>query len=564
MKRTGFGAALLAAALVLGACSSAGTPGSGGSGADSSASGAATKVAPADYLHAKYDELQQGGTLTSAVAEITEQSNPFQQDGTRYTSDLWWWYNPQLALFDDDGTWHFNPDYFDDVKASEVDGNTVVTYKIKKEATYNDGTPIDVKAFQNTWKSNNGKDEAYLPSSTDGYERIKSVEPGADDKEVVVTFDGIYAWWQGLFNDLLHPSIDTAEKYNKSYVKNAHPELGAGPYKVDHINYDGGEAVFVPNEKWWGPKGKLDKRVFKVMEDQASINAFVNGEIDYTGIGSQERLAKVKDMSGIKQYTSMQPRNSLLELNAAGPILKDIKVREAVMDAIDREGIANIAFQGLNYHESLPGSFLLFSTQPGYSDNAGQAVKYDPENSKKLLDEAGWKAGSDGIRAKNGEKLTLRLPLLGDDETIKNESAAIQQNLKAVGIDLTLDTRPSSDFSKVVTSHDFDLMTLAFSATDPFGVAYFGQIYKSDSGLNYSATGTEELDKKIKDLAQIGNPDEQIKAANTLEVEAFKRFGILPLYNGPTMVAVKDNLANYGAMGFAINPIENIGFVAAK
>ncbi|MCF2705965.1 ABC transporter family substrate-binding protein [Arcanobacterium haemolyticum] len=560
MKKTGIVALVAAAALALSACG-----GSGSSGSDSSAK-ATTKAKATDYLKADYKDLKDGGTLTLAITELGEQQNPFHQDGTSYTNWLWYWYNPQLALFDDEANYHPNPAYFDDVKDEVVDGNTVVTYKIKDEAVFNDGTPIDVKAFQNTWKSNSGQDEAYAPSSTDGYELIKSVEPGASDKEVVVTFNGVYAWWQGLFNMVLHPSVDTADEYNNLYVNTLQPDLGAGPYKVETFDQASGVVSFVPNEKWWGDKPKLERVSYKQMEVQASLNAFLNKEIDVTSVSTAERYSAVKDVQGINIYTAMIPSNALLTLNSANPILSDPVVREGIFQGVDRQTIFNVVFNGLDYQEDLPGSFTLFAIQNGYEDNFSKAVKYDPEAAQKTLEEGGWVAGSDGIREKDGQKLSLRFVLVGDSAVAKNRATALQQMMKNIGVDLKVEERPSADFSKIMKNRDFDLFVSGFSSTDPFGVAYFGQIYASDSGLNKSGTATAELDAKIKELQKIAEPSEQIAKANELEVEAFKQYGIMPLYNGPGMAAVREGLANFagntsqGSMGLTINAVETIGY----
>ncbi|WP_124039095.1 ABC transporter family substrate-binding protein [Neoactinobaculum massilliense] len=558
MKKTGIFALTAAAALVLSACS--GTSGSGKASASASGS---TQLAAGDYLEASYDELKDGGNLTLPISELTAQMNPFQQDGTLYTSTMWYWYNPQLALFDADGTWHFNPDYFTDVKAEEKDGNTVVTYDIREEAKFNDGTPIDVKAFQNTWKSNNGEDADYLPSSTDGYERITSVEAGTSDKQVVVTFDGIYAWWQGLFNDVLHPAVNTAKLYNETYLNAAHPEYGAGPYKVKNYDPQGGVITFERNEKWWGPKGKLDSITYRQMESQASINAFKNGEIDATSVGTADHLAQIKGMENVSVYTATLTANYLMTLNAKSGPLQDKAVRKAIFESIDRSQLATIRFNGIDYHEDAPGSFLLFESQKGYEDNFSKVASFDPENAKKELDAAGWTAGSDGIRAKDGEKLTVNYVEFGDDQTTKNLGLAIQQELKAVGVDLQIDSRAGTEFSNTLAKNDFDMLLMGFSSSDPFGVAYFGQIYASD-GLNRSGTTWEPTDERLKKLQEIGDPDEQIAEANKLEVEALSEYGIMPTFNGPDKVAVKSDLANTGAMGFAVIPKENIGYVASK
>lgn len=558
-------AAVTASALILSGCAGGD---SGSSGSDSSADGAS---APGEELEVSLDgayneqdreSLAKGGELTLAISEISEQQNPFQADGTLYTSNVWKFYNPQITLFNGKGEFEPNNDYLTEVTDEVVDGKTVVTYTIRDEAQYNDGTPIDWKSFEHTWKFNNGENEELNVSSTDGYELIESVEQGENEKQAVVTFKQEYAWWQGLFGFLLPTQVDSAEVYNEGYINELHPEWGAGPYKVDNVDFNTGTVSFVPNENWWGDEPLLDRVTFRQMESQASINAFKAGEVDATGVASKDRLASVEDMDGIEIRTAMRPSNILITLNSESPHLGDIKVREAIMTGIDRAQLATIRFNGIGYEEELPGSFTLYQTQEGYEDIFGELVQFDVEKAKSLLDEAGWTEGSNGVREKDGETLTLNYVLLGDDPNSRASASATQKMMRDIGVDLQIQERPSSDFSKVITERSFDVFPMGFASSDPFGVAYFGQMYMSDSELNRSGTGTEELDAKIEELQQIGDGDEQIARANELEKEALGTYGIMPFANGPDMVAVADpKLANYGAYSFATVGVEDIGYM---
>ena len=140
---------------------------------------------------------------------------------------MWRWYNPVLAFFTPDGVYSFNRDYLTDVHKAVDGGQTVVTYTINPRATYNDGTPIDWRAFENTWRLNRGTDPNYIASSTDGYDQIESVTRGVDDKQAVVRFRGIWAWPDGLFNTLLHPKIAThgtsTAPTSRTRVQNSEP-----------------------------------------------------------------------------------------------------------------------------------------------------------------------------------------------------------------------------------------------------------------------------------------------------------------------------------------------------
>ena len=508
--------------------------------------------AAGDYNPLERDQIQDGGELTMAITEMAEQQNVFHANMNRYTRNVWDKYNPQLTLFDGDGTYHPNPAYLSEVKDEVVDGKTVVTYTIVDEANYNDGTPIDWKSFENTWKFNNGSNPDVQVNSTDGYELIESVTRGETDKQAVVTYKQAYPWWEGLFGNLVPPQVDSADTFMNAYLKQLHPEWGAGPFKVENVNFETGEVSFVRNEKWWGEPAKLERISYRAMEDQASINAFRAGEIDLTGVGSRDRLETARQMGDQADIrVSLRPSNFLLTINSEAPGLEDPKVREAIMTAIDRSQLAAIRFNGLDYTEELPGSFTLFQNQPGYEDNFGSVVQYDQEKAKKLLEEAGYSESN---------PLSVRYVTLGDSPMVQATTSAIQSMLRAVGIDVQVEERPSSDFSKVTSEKDFDLFMSGFSSSDPFGVAYFGQLYASDSELNKSGTGSAELDAKIEELQKIEDADEQIKRANELEKEAFGEFGIMPYANGPEMVATKPGLANLGAMSFAVLPIENVGW----
>lgn len=508
--------------------------------------------AAGDYNPMERDQIQDGGELTLAITEIAEQQNVFHANMNLYTRTLWSKYNPQLSLFDGDVTYHPNPEYLTDVQDEVVDGKTVVTYTINPEAKYNDGTPIDWTAYENTFKFNNGSNPDVQVNSTDGYELIESVERGEDDKQAVVTFKQAYPWWQGLFGTLVPPQVKDADTFMNAYLKQVHPEWGAGPFKVESVDFETGTASFVPNESWWGEKPKLDKISYRQMEDQASLNAFRAGEIDATGVGTRDRLATAKEMGDdVDIRTALSPSTFLMTINATAPGLDDIRVREAIMRGIDREQLAAIRFQGLGYSEELPGSFTLFQTQDGYEDNFGEVIQYDPEKAKELLQEAGYDEAN---------PLTVRYVTLGDSPMVQATTSALQAMLRNIGVDVQVEERPSSDFSKVTSERDFDLFMSGFSSSDPFGVAYFGQIYGSDSELNKSGTGTPEMDKKIEELQQIPDADEQIERANELEKEALQEFGIMPYANGPAIVAVKKGLANFGANSFAVLPIENVGW----
>ncbi|MFC5939176.1 ABC transporter family substrate-binding protein [Corynebacterium choanae] len=555
-------AAITASALLLAGCSSSDEASNSSSSAQSSdkatsASAETGEIAGSDYAPTDYDDVKDGGTLTLATYEVPEQMNVFHADMTGPTRTLWVNYNPQVALYDENGEYYPNPEYVTNIKEETVDGNTVVTFDINEKATFNDGTPIDWTAWETTWQVNNGTNPNFLVNSTDGYERIATVARGENDKQAVVTFAGAYPWWKGLFNTIAHPALKDVDNFN-SYVKEPHPEWGAGPFIPETFDFNTGQVVFVRNDKWWGRPAKLDKKIFRQMESQAALNAFKNNELDATSIASKERYAAISTMPGIEIRTATDP---FLELNAKAPQLDDPAVREAIFRAIDRETLSKIRFNGLPYSETPPNSLVLYPFQEGYQDNLTKALGNDlgPEAASKILENAGYVKEGD-YYAKDGKTLELRYTLFGTDEASRASATATQKMLKDAGINVTIDERPSAEFSDTIKQRDFDILPIAFRGSDPYGVAYFGQTYKSDSQLNLSGTGTAAFDEKIKELQELPTAEEQIKRANELETEAFELWGLLPFANGAQIVAVKEGLVNSGAVGFSAPPIEAVGW----
>jgi peptide/nickel transport system substrate-binding protein len=548
-------AAIAVLSMALVACSGGSGQGDGNGGET-----AQSLAEKAQYNPQPYENIKDGGTLTTSLPEISPQFNTFQTDGTAYTLTVWRWYNPILITFTADGDAVYNPDYLTDVKQETVDGNTRITYTINPKATYNDGSPIDWRSFESTWRTSNGADPAYLVSSTDGYDRITSVVRGIDDRQAVVTFQGINLWWQSLFNVLLNPEAADPAVYNQGYINTPHNEWGAGPYQVQKYDQQTGVIVFERNPKWWGKPGKLDTRTFLTMENVASLNAFKNGQIDAVGVGSADRFAQVQGQPGTEVRKGPSLQLNYFTLNGQSPILSDPQVRKAIFEAIDREQITKFHFNGLDYTAGPQGSMILLPFQDGYADNVGKVIKFDPEQAKKDLDAAGWAIGPDGVRVKDGQQLKFTYVNTGDDAVGKAVAGGTTAMLKNIGAQMDIRQVPSGDFSKIVIGKQFDMFYSGVSQSDPFGIAYICQVYCSNSGLIKSGVNDPKNDELIRSVNTQPTPDEQYAKAAEAETAALSTYGVLPTVNLPAIVAVKTGLANYGAGRFFVATPEMIGW----
>jgi len=516
--------------------------------------------ADVDYNPQPYENIKDGGTLRYP-AFVFDQGNPFHADADLTAARFWFWYNADAITYSPTGEVQYNPDYFADVKVEVVGGNQRVTITINPKATFNDGTPIDYRAIEATWKADNGSDKKYVASNSILFSKITSVHAGTNDKQAVIEFQGVNAWWSSLFTTFLNPKAAAdADTFNTAYLSKVQPQWGAGPYTVASYNAKTGDATFVRNPKWWGRRGKLDKRILVGLDTGAAINAFRNGELDYAATGRADGLKQISNVKGTEIRRGGSPFEIYLDLNAKAPSLTETAVRKAILESVDRKQIAQIAFQGLDYSEPLPGSAFLYSFQQGYHDNVSDVTKHNPAAAKQELDAAGWKTGSDGVRAKDGKRLQLGYTIFGDDPLDKAIGNAFAAQLKQIGV--KLDIRPTSenDFDSVVTGRRFDLFLVGNRSPNPFGAEYLNSFYGSQSNKKLTGVGNPELDAKIKAATNIADPAKQIAEANAIEREGLALWGLIPLYSGPSIYAVSKGLANVGATIFGTPLPETVGW----
>jgi peptide/nickel transport system substrate-binding protein len=540
------GAAALTAALALTGCGGGGTSSGPEAGKGQDSGSDLTKLISINAKDAK--DLEPGGTVTLPLGNIGPDFNGFSNNGNSADNTAlhrpidgagtWGCWN-----VDFDGTATPNKDYCEDVKSEVKDGKQTITIKVNEKATYNDGTPIDVKAFQNTWNMLKGENKDIDIVSSGAYEFVDSVKAGSSDKEVVVTTTQPVFPLDALFTGLIHPAVNTPEIFNTGFTGDMHPEWMAGPFKLDQYDSAAKTVTLAQNDKWWGTKPVLDKVVFRQLETSAQIAAFKNGEID--GV-SANTIALYKQLDGTKNSEVRRGQRLFaggLNLNAQKAPMTDVAIRKAIFTAVDREALRKVRFNGLNWEETSSGSMMLLPFSKYYQDNY-PATESGAEAAKKVLTDAGYKPNAAGIMEKDGVPAAFKISNFGDDPTTLAFVQTLQKQLQAGGMDVGIDQRASADFGKVLGSRDFFLSvsgyTVGADATDAVKQFY-------DSKTNENGLGDAELDAEIKALSSIEDNAERNKAAMEVERKHMaKYFSMGVVMNGPQISFVRTGLANYG------------------
>lgn len=574
------GAAAALAGLGLAGCAKEGGSGSAGSATGASPQNGVPATTPLNQLPLpekgkiynnpkSRDQIKDGGTATFPVAEVGPDFNYFSVNGnTTYMKWFWLCYNSAVVPFRCNATaskFEPDPNFVDSSSVKEVDGKEVVTINIAEKATFNDGTPIDWRAVEAAWTVNNGKNSDYTPASTDGWSQVESVTKGDNDKQAIITFSQPYYPYEALVG-FLHPSAATPEVFNNGWKRNPHNEWGCGPFVVDSV--DEAQITFKRNSKWWGDVAKLESITFKQMEAQAQFNAFKNGEIDATELGQQgtgEMLSNFQGMDKVEIRRSDSKSIACLEVNTTRDVLSDIEVRKALMQCINTETILGIVYQGVNWKEDRLSSLSILPWMDGYEDNLPQDVSANTTAdaqiaaAKKTLEDAGYELGSDGYYAKGGKQVAFGFTAIGDSNVTKNRAAAIQKMAKDAGMNITIDNKPSSDFSKTLVGGQWDVFLFGWSSSS---ATYNngGQLFGSTSESNFTHAGSKELDAKFLAVTGIEDHAKQMKAFNEAEKEALKSYAFIPLYSGADVIVCKKGLANWGPALLLDIVAENVGW----
>ncbi|WP_409483193.1 ABC transporter family substrate-binding protein [Arsenicicoccus dermatophilus] len=564
-NRTFYGALAVAltASITLSGCS--GSSDKKDAGLEKQDSGSAAKMVSTN----KQDRanLEQGGSFTSFFDSLPVDWNAWNGDGNnvdnRSVSSA---VDPNFYDVAPDGTVTNNPDYLESMpKVEDKGGKQVATYTVNPKAKFNDGTPIDYRAFEATRKamSSTMQKGGYNTVSTAGYEDVEKVEKGAKDNEVVVTFKKKYNPISEIFGGVMHPSVGNDPKvFNTGFKNNqTHNEWRANAFIIDKVDATGKTATLVPNPKWWGQKPLLDKIIFREMEDSATIPAFKNGELDMVRTQNKARYQQIQGANQLDIRRGQLTSTRELIFNGKDPSLKDVNLRKAIWQSIDREQYRKIAFDGLNWSEPAAGSNLFYSFQKEYEDNF--PVKYSKEDAQKTLTDAGYTKGADGIFAKGGQKATVKITYFGDDPTRVALARTLQSMIKAAGIDAQLDQRASGAFNDAMVKKDYGIVSMAYQSGSSSPLVSVCQFMCSDNENNLSFSGTPELDARIKKVGEIADHAAQAKEINAIEKDWFKAtYGMMPLYNGPQIEAYRKGIANIGPSLFqSLNPHwENVGW----
>ena len=345
---------------------------------------------------------------------------------------------------------------------------TTFTFHLRSGVTFSDGSELTAQVVKDNFDA--VPKLGALGTLAEGYlSGVKSTTV-VDPLTVKVTFQQPNA--QFLQATSTHSlGIESSASAKKTpQEKCSHGVVGSGPFVLKQYVQNQSITLAKRTGYAWGSsrwtksgKAYLDKVVFKVVpEAGVRAGSLQSGQVDaISSVGKANEAALQGDQVTLQRRANPGVVFGLA-FNNSRPVLKDARVRQAIGFAIDRKEIADTVFPT----GTQPATSVLAHTTPDYADLSSDLTT-DAAKAKSLLDTAGWRAGSDGIRTKDGKKLSLTVDWIPNSATNQPALELIQQQLKAVGVGLTLKQLQVTQLAPTLQSGDYDTAWGNVTRADP-------------------------------------------------------------------------------------------------
>jgi peptide/nickel transport system substrate-binding protein len=446
---------------------------------------------------------------------------------------------------------HFVPELVSEVPSTANGGISAdgLTWRLKLRAgvTWHDGAPFTAGDVKYTLDLINDKD--FPAFSRSGHELVKDITIVSPTEltwrmeKPFAPYPSILAWTFIVPKHVMEKDTDPKK------AKFAGAPIGTGPFKWSE-RVPGDHITLVANEKFYGTGPYVERLVFKYIPDLTVLfTQFRTGDIDYIGLQgiSADHYAEAKKLADRTIYLAPQPFIETFSFNLDRPQFKDLAVRQALYASIDKQSIINDVYYGL----PVPAESFL-PTQAWAFNAKLPKQEYSTDHAKKLLDDAGWKPGADGVREKGGVRLEFTNSTTAGNHLREQVQQVLQQGWQEIGVKMTIKDLPpavmwgdywmKSQFESGIAGIDF------MSGPDPESSDYFRSTStpaKGGSGQNTFQFVNPEVDAL---LVKGGTTlDQSARVPLYQQIQAIVRGDLpfLPLFQYSFVEGTKANLVGY-------------------
>ncbi len=317
------------------------------------------------------------------------------------------------------------------------DGRTI-TYKLRHGVKWQDGKPFTSADVKFSWQAVMNPNNNVVERT--GYDKVKSVDT-PDPYTVIFHLNEPFApFVDTVFGESDQPFRIIPKHLLGGYANinripfNQQP-IGTGPFRVVRW-YHGDHVEFAANPFYFRGAPKLQKiLVYTVPDGNTSAAELQSHGIDLIAAVTSANFRNLRGVPGVRTMLVKQPAYAAAVFNTKHPPLDDVRVRQAIAYAIDEKRIVDNLTYGTATLASADLSDYYWAHDPALA-----GYPHDSAAASRLLDQAGWRRGSSGMRAKNGKALSLQITIGAGSQTANQIAVELQSDLRQVGIDLAIKT----------------------------------------------------------------------------------------------------------------------------
>ncbi|MGH7573022.1 MAG: ABC transporter substrate-binding protein [Gemmatimonadota bacterium] len=356
-----------------------------------------------------------------------------------------------------------------------------------------------------------------------------------------------------LVDQLVHPSVAPMIAPNTDVGTEP---TGTGPFRF--VEYVKGERLVVErSDTYWGEKAKLRQITFRfIPEDNSRWLSLRAGEVDLIYDLPRTLVEEAERTDGVKLGITPPGAAEVMYLNRSGSdpytILADVNVRRAVASAIDRRAVVTQVFPDAAESYNTVSPAALF----GQHASLVRGVPHEPAQARALLDQAGWRPGGDGIRVKDGRRLSLTMingypPI----ELRKPMPELLQAQLKDVGIDVRIVETPElATYTDRLKNGEGDLFLERIAQNDATPSQAASSFFYSKATGDYAKwfSAGPQYDQAVE--AALAAPDrEEAKrlTAMAIRIAVDEQVVVVPVAAAYWLFAMKDGVEGFLLHGSA-------------
>jgi peptide/nickel transport system substrate-binding protein len=422
-----------------------------------------------------------------------------------------------------------------------------VTYYIRKNARWSDGTQVTGRDFKFTWQTAiNPKYKEHIDPIL--WQDIRSVT--GNGKVVKVTFKRNFAAWRGLFSYVLPQhalaGTDMLTVWNDCICnpKKGNAPIGDGPFLLTRFDRGSGITLTRNSRGWHGARAKLDSIVFRfITNTNSEIQAIRSGEVDAIYPQPQLALADLKSQAGLKvvSHVGLQFEHIEIQQGAKGnPLAKNKWLRQALATAVNRTAAAKALYGTLNPSVGALQSLVRLKGEKGYSNDFAKWT-YSVAKVDNIMKAHNCSKGGDGIYRCSGTKVSFDFASTTGNALRTLAFTIFQDQAAKAGIELRNGFVPAGTlFGSKLPANDFDLAMFTYLVTvDPI---YAVSIFSCGNPSNYTQYCNRSVTKLLARSSLELNDAKRLALIKSVGKTLGNDVPMIPLFQRPTYLVYKTSV----------------------